>query len=82
MTEVSAELLRDKLLALAGAHVSETDVSKLLTELLNCGGGVTLELDDVRLKLVRRDGRFTFKKDESRRASSLPPHSSPRSSGR
>jgi hypothetical protein len=76
LTEVSSELLRDKLLALAGAQVSEAEVSRLLAELLSCGGGVTLELDDLRLKLVRREGRFTFKKEESRRASSFPPKNS------
>jgi hypothetical protein len=76
LTEVTSELLRDRLLALAGSQVSEVEVSKLLAELLSCGGGVTLELDDLRIKLVRREGRFTFKKEESRRASSFPPRNS------
>lgn len=74
MTEVSSEWVRDKLLALTGAQVTEADVSKLLMELLSCGGGVTLELEDVRVKLVRREGRLSFKREDLRRVSTMPPH--------
>lgn len=73
MSDVSPELLRDKLLALLGTQVTDAEVAKVLLELLNCGGGVTLELDDLRMKLVRREGRFILKKDDPRRISSLPP---------
>lgn len=73
MSDVSPELVRDKLLGLLGAQITEPDVPKLLLELLSCGGGVTLELDDLRVKLVRREGRFSLKKEDSRRASSMPP---------
>jgi len=73
LSDVSPELLRDKLLALLGAQVTDADVAKLLLELLNCGGGVTMELDDLRVKLVRREGRYSLKKDDPRRTSSLPP---------
>lgn len=72
MTENSPEQLRDKLLAHVGSPVSDADVSSLLLELLNCGGSVTLELEEMRLKLVRREGRYTIKKEDLRR-SSLPP---------
>ncbi|MET0390796.1 MAG: hypothetical protein ABW321_32785 [Polyangiales bacterium] len=79
MTEVSSELLRDKLLALVGSTVNDGEVAKLLADLLSCGGGVTLEIEEVRLKLVRREGRFTIKKEDLRR-SSLPPRTpTPRS---
>jgi hypothetical protein len=73
LTEVSSEQLRDKLLALVGSPVSESEISRLLAELLSCGGSVTLELDDVRLKLIRREGRFSIKKEDLRRTSTQPP---------
>jgi hypothetical protein len=75
LTDVSSELVRDKLLALIGAHATEADLTRVLTELLRTGGGVTLEFDDVRLKVVMREGRYHFKREEIRR-SSLPPRAS------
>jgi hypothetical protein len=73
LSDVSAELIRDKLLALLGTQITDPDAGKLLLEVLNCGGGVTVEIDDLRLKLVRRDGRYSLKKDDPRRISSMPP---------
>jgi len=73
LSDVSSEHLRDRLLAHVGSQVSEADVCRLLVELLSCGGGVTLDLDELRLKLIRRDGRFSLKKEDTRRASSMPP---------
>ena len=61
MTDVSTELVRDKLLALIGSHASEADVARVLTDLLRSGGGVTLEFDDVRLC----PGRATRSRRES-----------------
>lgn len=61
MTDVSPDRLRERLGALAGNVLSEADVIKLLTELLNCGGGVSLELDAMHVKLVRREGHFVLK---------------------
>jgi hypothetical protein len=78
LTEVSSEKLREKLLAIAGAQLPEVDVLRLLADIIGCGGGVTLELDEVRLKLIRREGRFMLKKDEQRRTSSMPPRQSRR----
>lgn len=75
MTDVSTELVRDKLLALVGSNASEADVARVLTDLLKSGGGVTLEFDDVRVKLVMREGRYHFKREDVRR-SSLPPRDS------
>jgi hypothetical protein len=76
VNEISIELLREKLLTFSGASLNEADVVKLLGDLLDSGGGVTLELQDVRIKLIRREGRFSLKKDDSRRPSSMPPHGS------
>ena len=71
MTEVSAERVREKLGSLGSTQLSEADVIKLLTELINCGGGVSLELDELRVKLIRREGHFALK--DGRSHSSLPP---------
>jgi hypothetical protein len=79
LTDVSNEKLRERLLAIAGAQLPDLDVVKLLADLIGCGGGVTLELDDMRLKLIRRESRFILKK-EDRRSSSMPPRSSRRPS--
>jgi hypothetical protein len=45
--------------------------------LIGCGGGVTLEFNDMRLKLIRREGRFILK-EERRSSSSIPPRASRR----
>ena len=76
MNEVSSEMLRDKLLAMIGSQLQDQEVVKLLADLLSCGGGVTLELDDIRLKLIRREGKFAIKKEDSRRTSTVPPRTS------
>ena len=73
MTQESAERLRERLGAPGSAQISESDVIKLLTELINCGGGVSLELDELRVKLIRREGHFALK--DGRAHSSLPPRS-------
>jgi hypothetical protein len=78
LNEVSSEQLRDKLLAVLGSQLQEHEVIKLLFDLLNSGGGVTLELDDIRLKLIRRDGKFGLKKEDSRRTSTVPPRTGAR----
>jgi hypothetical protein len=71
LTEVSPERLRERLSSLGSSQLSEADVIKLLTELINCGGGVSLELDELRVKLIRREGHFALK--DGRTHSSLPP---------
>lgn len=74
MSEVSVDRVREKLGALGSAHLSEADVIKLLTELINCGGGVSLELDELRVKLIRREGHFALK--DGRAHSTFPPRTS------
>ena len=71
MTDVSVERVRERLSAIGSSQLSEADVIKLLTELINCGGGVSLELDELRVKLVRREGHFALK--DGRTHSTLPP---------
>jgi hypothetical protein len=67
-------ILRERLNALLGGHITDTDAIKLIADVINTGGGVNIELDDGRWKLIRRDGRFVLKKDEPRaRPSSMPP---------
>jgi len=72
-SELSSDRVRERLLSLMNAHVSESDVIKLLIELIGCGGGVSLELDELRIKLVRREGHFALK--DGRVHSSFPPRS-------
>lgn len=74
MSEDSAERLRERLSGRENAQLSEADVIKLLTELISCGGGVSLELDELRIKLIRREGHFALK--DARVHSSLPPRTS------
>jgi hypothetical protein len=78
LSDVSNEKLRERLLALVGAQLPEADVIRLLGDVISGGGGVTLELDEVRLKLIRREGRFMLKKEEQRRTSTVPPRGSRR----
>jgi hypothetical protein len=74
LSEDSAERLREKLAGLQNAQLSEAEVIKLLTDLISCGGGVSLELDELRMKLIRREGHFALK--DGRLHSSLPPRTS------
>ena len=79
MSGDSIEILRERLQALSGNPIADADLLRLLVELAAAGGGVSLELDEGRWKLIRRDGRFVLKKDESRaRPSTMPPRYSNR----
>jgi hypothetical protein len=70
----SIDILRERLHALSGQVVPDTEVLRLLNEVAAAGGGITLELDDGRWKLIRREGRFVLKKDDVRaRPSTMPP---------
>jgi hypothetical protein len=76
LADVSPDRLRERLTAMSAigsAQLSEADVIKLLTELINCGGGVSLELDELRVKLIRREGHFALK--DARTHSTAPPRS-------
>jgi hypothetical protein len=75
----TSEILRERLQAMTGNPVADADVARLLMELLAAGDGVTLELEEGRWKLIRRDGRFVLKKDDARaRQSTMPPRYSNR----
>ena len=72
--DATLEILRERLQALAGAQLPDGDIVKLLTEIVACGGGINVELEDGRWKLIRRDGHFVLKKDDARpRPSTMPP---------
>lgn len=64
--------LRAKLMSLIGNGLEAPLIVDLLTDVLKLGGGVRIELDDVRFTLIRRDGRFVLRKDDHR-PSTLPP---------
>jgi hypothetical protein len=71
--ESDIENVRGKLSGLAGTPLSEQDIVALLAEVISGGGGVVIEIDDARYKLLRRDGRFVLIKDTRGRMSSVPP---------
>lgn len=74
MADEGNSILREKLSTLSGMPLEAHDAVKLLEDVINAGFGVTLELDEgTRYKLVRRDGRFTLKKEERPRSSTMPP---------
>jgi hypothetical protein len=69
------ESVRSKLSGLLGTPLEESDVLKLLAEIVAGGGGVYVEVDDTtRFRLIRRDGKFVVVRDQGRsRLSSFPP---------
>jgi hypothetical protein len=73
MSEDAPDTLRAKLLALTGVPLADEAVPELLLEVVSEGGGVTLDLDNIRFKLLRRDGRFLIKKEDPRSQSTIPP---------
>lgn len=73
MTEDDPSALQGKLAALAGAPLADADVAPLLAEAVHAGAGVTLDVDGVRFRLLRRDGKFVIKKDDPRSPSTMPP---------
>ena len=67
-----ASRMRSKLAGVAGTHLDEGDVVKLLNQTIQAGGGVRLEIDDEHFRLVRRDGKLVILKDDHR-SSTVPP---------
>ncbi|MDD9945010.1 MAG: hypothetical protein OXU20_28465 [Myxococcales bacterium] len=65
-------MLRDRLNGLLGAQLSESEVAKLIEDVVSAGGGVNIETDDGRYRLVRREGKYELRKAD-RRPSSHPP---------
>ena len=68
---MSLGLLRDRLNGLLGTQLSESEVTRLIDDVVSAGGGVTIETDDGRYKLVRREGKYELRKADRR--SSYPP---------
>jgi hypothetical protein len=71
--ESDIENVRGKLSGLAGTQLADDDIVALLAEVVSGGGGVVIEIDEARYKLIRRDGRFVLTKDARTRLSSVPP---------
>jgi len=65
--------LKSRVQALLATQLGADEVYQLLKEVIAVGGGVTLDLDDQRFRLVQRDGVFGLKRVEHRRSSTLPP---------
>lgn len=66
-------MLRDRLNGLLGTQLTDDEVLKLVEEAISTGGGVVIEADEQRFRLVRREGKFELKKMDPRRPSSIPP---------
>lgn len=76
MSDAVIDILRERLHALTGLPITDADVVRMLVDVVGTGGGISIELDDGRWKLIRRDGRFMLKKDDARRNSTMPPRNS------
>lgn len=70
---VNPTQVKDKLRGLLGVRLTDEEVHMLLRDVVAGGGGVTIDVDDGRYRLVRRDGKFGLKKVDRRRTSTLPP---------
>jgi len=70
--ESDIDNLRNRLAGVAGAQLDDGDVASLLAAVIGAGGGVSIELDEARFKLIRRDGKFVLTRDPGRRGSSPP----------
>ena len=70
---MSLSMLRDRLNGLLGTQVADSDLVKLLEDVISTGGGIVIEADEQRFRLVRREGKFELKKMDPRRPSSVPP---------
>lgn len=62
--------IRDRLNGLVTGHVNDLDLLHLLEDTIDAGGGVLIEADGSRYRLVRREGRFEIRKIGG---STLPP---------
>jgi len=75
MVESDLENVRGKLAGLLGTLLADEDVAQVLDDVVRGGGGIYIEFDDqVRYRLIRREGKFMLTKDASRgRLSTVPP---------
>lgn len=72
MAGVSISFLRDRLQALRGVPVDDLELSELLTQIIESGAGVTIDVDGTRFRIIRRDNAFTLKAVDAR-PSTIPP---------
>lgn len=66
--------LQAKLSALLSQHLADEDLLQLLREVLREGGGLTVEMEDLRCRIVERDGHFSLKHVDRKRPSTIPPY--------
>jgi hypothetical protein len=64
--------LRARLMSVIGTSLDAATLADLVENVLKAGGGVRMEMDDVRFTVIRREGRFVVKKDDHR-PSTMPP---------
>ena len=73
MVQNDLDVIRSKLMGLAGSQLDDATVTKLLEEVLANGGGVLIELDRIAFKLVRREGKWVLQRDPRKPLSTVPP---------
>ena len=70
---VNSSQLKGRMSALLGQQLSDAEALQLLQDVAAGCGGLTIELDDARYRLIVREGKFSLKLSERRRVSSIPP---------
>lgn len=65
--------LRVRLGALRSGRLTDVELSELLLEVIQEGGGVSLDVDGSTFKVVRRESHYGFHTTEPRRPSTIPP---------
>lgn len=73
MNDADPSALQGKLSSLAGQPIADEDVAAVLRDVVAEGGGISIDVDHVRFKLLRRDGKFVLKKEDPRSQSTIPP---------
>ena len=61
-----------KLNGMAGTPFDQGELVKTLLDVFKAGGGVSIDLDGGRFKIMRREGKFILRRDDLR-PSTMPP---------
>lgn len=71
MPGVSLSFLRDRLAGLRSVHLDDLELTELLTQIIDAGGGITIDIETARYRIIRRDNAFVVKPAD--RSSTHPP---------
>lgn len=74
MSDTDIAYLRNRLNGVAGTALTDDEMLELVKHVVQKGGGVRFEVDEVSYQLIRRDGRFIVRREgASSRPSTTPP---------